>query len=57
MNKEELLKYLKNDLDFRDDTYPYIDHEEVLNMDEEQLRQLIYKIEDELTCCTTIWEE
>ena len=38
MNKNELLDYLKNDLDFNDSTYPYLNHKEVLNMNEEDLR-------------------
>ena len=40
MNKNELLDYLKNDLDFNDST-------EVLNMNEEDLRELIIEIVDE----------
>lgn len=56
MDKEELLNYLKDNLDFRDDTYPYLNHDEVLNMDEEQLRKLIVELEEENTCCTIIRE-
>lgn len=26
MNKNELLNYLKNDLDFNNNTYPYLNH-------------------------------
>ena len=37
MNKNELLDYLKNDLDFNANTYPYLNHEEVLNMSEDDL--------------------
>ncbi len=47
MNKNELLDYLKNDLDFNDSTYPYLNHKEVLNMNEEDLRELIIEIVDE----------
>lgn len=54
MNKNELLNYLKNDLDFNDNTYPYLDHNEVFNMDEERLRELIVEIIEEQQCCTTI---
>ena len=56
MNKDELLNYLKDNLDFSDDTYPYLNHNEVLNMDEEQLRKLIVELEEENTCCTIIRE-
>ena len=38
MNKNELLNYLKNDLDFNNYTYPYLNHEEILNMNEKDLR-------------------
>ena len=48
MNKNELLDYLKNDLDFNDNTYPYLNHEEVLNMSEDDLRELIIEIVDEI---------
>lgn len=47
MNKDELLDYLKNDLDFNDNTYPYLNHKVVLNMNEEDLRELIIEIVDE----------
>lgn len=47
MNKNELLDYLKNDLDFNDNTYPYLNREEVLNMSEDDLRELIIEIVDE----------
>ena len=47
MNKNELLDYLKNDLDFNDNPYPYLNHEEVLNMSEDDLRELIIEIVDE----------
>ena len=47
MTKDELLEYLKIDLDFNDDTYPYLNHKEVLNMSEANLRQLIIEIIDE----------
>ena len=42
-----LLDYLKNDLDFNANTYPYLNHEEVLNMSEDDLRELIIEIVDE----------
>lgn len=54
MDKEELLNYLKDNLEFRDDTYPYLDHNEVLNMDEEKLRELIVEIIEDQQCCTVI---
>lgn len=54
MDKEELLNYLENDLEFNDNTYPYLDHNEVLNMDEEKLRELIAGIIEEQQCSTVI---
>ena len=54
MDKEELLKYLKENLEFNDNTYPYLDHNEVLNMDEEKLRELIAEIIEEQQCCTIV---
>ena len=47
MDRDQLLNYLKNELDFNDNTYPYLNHNEVLNMDEEKLRTLIIEIVDE----------
>lgn len=54
MNKNELLDYLKNDLDFNNNTYPYLNHEEILNMNEENLRELIMGIVDENDHCMEI---
>ncbi len=54
MNKNELLNYLKNDLDFNNNTYPYLNHEEILNMSEEDLRKLIIGIVDENDHCMEI---
>jgi len=55
MDKDELLDYLKNELDFNDSTYPYLDHNEVLNMDEEKLRELVIEIVDENESSTIIY--
>lgn len=57
MNKDELLDYLKNDLDFNDDTYPYLNHNEVLNMSEDDLRELIIEIVDDNDHSLVISEE
>jgi len=54
MNKNELLDYLKNDLDFNNNTYPYLNHEDILNMNEEDLRELIIGIVDENDHCMEI---
>lgn len=54
MNKNELLDYLKNDLDFNNNTYPYLNHEEILNMNEEDLRELIIGIVDKNDHCMEI---
>lgn len=54
MNKNELLDYLKNDLDFNNYTYPYLNHEEILNMNEKDLRELIIGIVDENDHCMEI---
>lgn len=54
MNKNELLDYLKNDLDFNNNTYPYLNHEEILNMNEGDLRELIIGIVDENDHCMEI---
>lgn len=54
MNKNELLNYLKNDLDFNNNTYPYLNHEEILNMNEEDLRKLIIGIVDKNDHCMEI---
>ena len=54
MNKNELLDYLKNDLDFNNNTYHYLNHEEILNMNEEDLRELIIGIVDENDHCMEI---
>lgn len=47
MNKNELLNYLKNELEFNDNTYSYLDHKEVLKMNEDELRKLVIEIVDE----------
>lgn len=54
MNKNELLNYLKNELKFNDNTYPYLDHKEVLKMNEDELRKLVIEIVDENESCTVI---
>ena len=54
MNKNELLDYLKNDLDFNNYTYPYLNHEEILNMNEKDLRELIIGIVDGNDHCMEI---
>lgn len=56
MDRDQLLNYLKNELDFNDNTYPYLNHNEVLNMDEEKLRTLIIEIVDENQCSTDLGE-
>jgi len=56
MDRDQLLSYLKNELDFNDNTYPYLNHNEVLNMDEEKLRTLIIEIVDENQCSTDLGE-
>lgn len=54
MSKEELSDYLKNELEFNDNTYPHLDHKEVLNYDEEKLRELVIEIVDHNESCTII---
>lgn len=54
MDREQLLNYLKNELDFNDNTYPYLNHNEVLNMNEEELRTLVIEIVDENQCSTDL---
>ena len=56
MDRDQLLNYLKNELDFNDTTYPYLNHNEVLNMDEEKLRTLVIEIVDENQCSTDLGE-
>ena len=56
MDRDQLLNYLKNELDFNDNTYPYLNHNEVLNMDEEKLRTLVIEIVDENQCSTDLGE-
>lgn len=56
MDREQLLNYLKNELDFNDNTYPYLNHNEVLNMNEEELRTLVIEIVDENQCSTDLGE-
>jgi len=53
-DRSELLHYLKNDLDFNDNTYPYLNHEEVLNMSDDDLRELIIELVLENQCCTEL---
>lgn len=57
MNRKELLDYLKTNLDFKKGTYPYINHDMVLNMNKEELREFIANIEDNEVCCTVVKEE
>lgn len=56
MDRDQLLNYLKNELEFNDNTYPYLNHNEVLNMDEEKLRTLVIEIVDENQCSTDLGE-
>lgn len=53
-DRNELLHYLKNDLDFNDNTYPYLNHEEVLDMSDDDLRELIIELVIENQCCTEL---
>ena len=56
MDRDQLLDYLKNELNFNDNTYPYLNHNEVLNMNEEELRTLVIEIVDENQCSTDLGE-
>lgn len=56
MDREQLLNYLKNELNFNDNTYPYLNHYEVLNMNEEELRKLVIEIIDENQYSTDLGE-
>ena len=54
MNRDELWDYLVNKLDYNDDTYPYLNHDEISKMDEEKLRGLIIEIVDDNQSSTEI---
>lgn len=55
MNYDDLLNYLKNDLDFNDNTYPYINHDEVLTKyTADDLRKFIIEIIEDNGNCTII---